>query len=385
MSPELHARVQKRFLAGQAVIETIHVEFRNGSTLVAEADMTYFARRSDALRTEGIAAAKVNSLYELKLTSSAELIAGVRALESGGLFEDPFAEKMAGQHGMATALRFCGRTPQLGGMVAARTWHGDAVVGNFLAGGGRDIILLGVGWDMRAFRLSLPGGCRVFELDFPTTLAERTRRIEQCKLQEQPGVDRIQIPIDVRTMPLAPVMAGHLEPGRPVLILWEGMSMYFKADEVKRVLEGMKEVLTHPESLLWVDLVDEKAILAPADVSESVANFMRGMQILGEPFTFGPSSAKDFLNSAGYHCLEQAPSDICLSRRKDPVYSVYSFCVASASAGQPRTFKPSRFVNKPKPRRATRVSLPEGLAPPHTSQTTQDEADPISPTRRLPR
>src|SRR6185369_7868536 len=144
------------------------------------------------------------------LTSSAELIAGVRARENGKIYRDDHAESMAGPHGMALATRFCERSPQLGGMVAARTWHLDTALGNFVASGGRDIVIVGVGWDMRAFRLPLSAGTRVFELDFPTTLIERTRRLSALGISDQPGVKRIQIPIDVRTMSLAPVLAEHI-------------------------------------------------------------------------------------------------------------------------------------------------------------------------------
>ena len=92
--------------------------------LVAEGRATYFARQSDRLRTDGVDVDKVNTLYDVKLTSSAELIAGLRAQASDGLFQDPYAERMAGQRGMALAKRFCERSPQLGGMVAVV--HADA-------------------------------------------------------------------------------------------------------------------------------------------------------------------------------------------------------------------------------------------------------------------
>ncbi|HEY2760613.1 MAG TPA: SAM-dependent methyltransferase, partial [Pirellulales bacterium] len=284
----------------------------------------------DRLRTEGISTARVNSLYELKLTSSAELIAGVRACENGRLFEDNYAEQMAGQHGVAMARRFCQRSPQLGGMVAARTWHLDSTLNNYVASGGRDIVIVGVGWDMRPFRLPLPSGTRVYELDFPTTLAERARRLGQLEISEQPGVIRYQIPIDVRSMALAPTLAEHLEENAGALVIWEGMSMYFQEAEVRKILAGMMPILRRPNSLLWVDLVDRQAIDHPEQFPDSVRNFMRGMQILGEPFTFGPADVGEFMNSAALEPLEVIPSDICFFGEKDPVYSIYKFCVASA-------------------------------------------------------
>jgi len=350
VDPAVRNRVQNRFAGGQAVIEALKIEFRNGDVMVAEASLTYFARQSDKLRAEGISTAKVNSLYELKLTSSAELIAGVRARENGKIYRDDHAEDMAGPHGMALATRFCERSPQLGGMVAARTWHLDTALANYVASGGRDIAIVGVGWDMRAFRLPLPAGTRVFELDFPTTLTERARRLANLGIVDQPGVQRIQIPIDVRTMPLAPVLSEHIISETPLFVAWEGMNMYLQEDEVQRVLEGMLPLMRHPDSLLWVDVVDHDAVVHPENFSESVRNFMRGMQILGEPFTFGPASVEEFLRKAGLRSLEIVPSDVCLGGTKDPVYDIYKFCVAAtantATRVDPLTFRKTRIDKK---------------------------------------
>lgn len=346
IEPDAHERISKRFLSGKTVIESITIQYRNGEELVGEGVLTYFARQSEMLRATGISADKVNALFELKLTSSAELIAGVRAIQHGHLIQDPFAEHMAGQHGMALAKRFCERTPQLGGMVAARTLHLDHALMNFVNSGGRNIVIVGVGWDMRPFRLPLPEGTNIFELDFPTTLAARRNRLDELHVHESPGISRCNIPIDVRTMPLAPALAEHLNFDEPVFIAWEGMNMYFQEEEVRSVLKGMLPVLRNPNSLLWVDLVDREAVMHPEKYPESVQNFMRGMQILGEPFTFGPESPADLMESAGLRGLEVVPSDACLRGKKDPVFSVYKFCIAaarSANGDVPTTFRKTRI------------------------------------------
>lgn len=332
VDPARHARLVRRFLSGKPLIESVPVYFKNGDTVVGEATLTYFARQSEKLRSEGVSGDKVNILYELKLTSSAELIAGVRAQESGTLFDDPYAAEMAGEHGVALATRFCERSPQLGGMVAARTRHLDDQIGQFLAAGGRDVVLLGVGWDMRPFRLPLPEGTRIFELDFPTTLAERGRRIKELGLKEPPGVTRVELPIDLRTMSLASVLEDHADAEKPLLIAWEGMSMYFQEEEINTILDGMTPLLKHPESLLWVDLVDREAVEHPEKFPSEVQEFMRGMQILGEPFTFGVDSVEEFMAENGFRCREAVSSDVFLDDNRDPVYSAYQFCVASAAS-----------------------------------------------------
>jgi O-methyltransferase involved in polyketide biosynthesis/acyl-coenzyme A thioesterase PaaI-like protein len=365
VEPEKRARIQRRFLEGKPVLESVVVHFRNGSVDVAEATLTYYARQSERLRSDGAANGKMNTLYQLKLTSSAEMIAGVRARESGKLFNDPYAAQMAGQHGIATATRFCERMPQLGGMVAARTAHLDGEIMEFVSQGGRDLVIVGVGWDMRPFRLRLPAGTRVYELDYPSTLAERRRRIAELQMAPPPGVERLEIGIDLRTTPLCAALAGSdetgtgsrtdnengrnldlanvpepalaeplresIDPRRPIFIAWEGMSMYFEEPEIRRILDGMSPLMEHPESRLWVDLVDRKAVDSPELCPREVQAFMHGMQLLGEPFTFGTDCVDEFMAQSGFDCREVTVSDLFFEGSKDPVFSLYRFCVASRS------------------------------------------------------
>jgi methyltransferase (TIGR00027 family) len=337
IDPQRHTRIRKRFAAGKPVFETIDIEFRNGDLTVAKAKTTCFARQSRHLRSVGVDADRVHALYELKLTSSAELIAGVRARENGELFNDPYAEAMAGQHGVALAARFCQRSPQLGGMVAARTWHLDSHLSHFLAAGGRNIVLLGVGWDMRAFRLNLPAGTRVFELDLPPVLAERQRRLTELSIANPPGVTRTDVPIDLSTMPLASVMREYLPSDENVFVAWEGMSMYFEEDEAHRILRGMAPMFAHPDSRLWCDVIRRDAIERPQSHGTSVAEFMRGMQILGEPFRFGVDHVEDYMQANGFRCLNAVMSDVCLPDKDDPVYSIYEFCIAAGAPARVET------------------------------------------------
>ncbi len=335
IAPDRRARLQRRFLQGKPVVERIRVRAANGDVEVAEATLTYFTRQSEVLRSGEVAPEKINVLYQLQLTSSAEMIAGVRARGFGRLFQDPYSARMAGQHGTALAARFCEKLPQLAGMVAARTRHLDAQVKKFAASGGRQLVLLGVGWDMRPFRLRLPEGMRVYELDFPTTLLERRRRLAELQVEQPPGVTRIQVPVNLRTTPLASALEDHVDPKSPVFVAWEGMSMYFQEDEVRNVLRGMAPLFEHPASLLWVDLADGEAVTTPQAFPGEVQQFMRGMQILGEPFTFGTGSVEAFMAGNGFRCHDVVPSDVFLKGNTDPVYSLYRFCLASRGAGVP--------------------------------------------------
>ena len=98
---------------------------------------------------------------------------------------------------------------------------------------------------------------------------------------------------------------------------------------------------------------------------------MRGMQILGEPFTFGPESVTDFMRSSGLRSLEVVPSDVCLRGRKDPVYAIYKFCVASADlsaeTGLPSTFAKTRVDRKSRPKVRPHHQAPTAHESPRTA------------------
>jgi O-methyltransferase involved in polyketide biosynthesis len=149
-------------------------------------------------------------------------------------------------------------------------------------------------------------------------------------VRDSAGGKRIQVPIDLRGTTVSTVLKDRIDFTVPIFIAWEGMSMYFDEAGVRSVLDGMAPLLGNPQSRLWADFVSKQAIVN-SSIFREVEAFMRGMQLLGEPFVFGTDSLKAFMESNNFTCIEIAPSSRLLSDRVDPVYSVYSFCVASAA------------------------------------------------------
>jgi methyltransferase (TIGR00027 family) len=97
-------------------------------------------------------------------------IAAARALETARpdrLFNDPWAELLAGESGKAS-LEAADYNPFL----PVRTrYFDDRILG--AARMGSQIVLLGAGLDTRAFRLTLPVSCTVFEIDHAEAFAEK--------------------------------------------------------------------------------------------------------------------------------------------------------------------------------------------------------------------
>ncbi|MCZ9882300.1 class I SAM-dependent methyltransferase [Arthrobacter sp. B2a2-09] len=97
-------------------------------------------------------------------------IAAARALETARpdrLFNDPWAELLAGESGKAT-LEAADYNPFL----PVRTrYFDDRILG--AAQKHSQIVLLGAGLDTRAFRLPFPGSCTVFEIDYAEAFTEK--------------------------------------------------------------------------------------------------------------------------------------------------------------------------------------------------------------------
>src|SRR5208282_2568410 len=127
-----------------------------------------------------------------------------RAVESGRpaarrLIEDPYASAFLG--GGLRWLAAAGRVPLARGLVArlidrrapgprvsavVRTRLIDDAVTDALAAGATQVILLGAGYDSRAYRIDAIRTTRVFEVDHPTTQAVKRRRIDAV-LASLPG------------------------------------------------------------------------------------------------------------------------------------------------------------------------------------------------------
>ncbi|GAA3048961.1 hypothetical protein GCM10020000_31750 [Streptomyces olivoverticillatus] len=102
---------------------------------------------------------------------TARLTAALRARESARpdrLFDDPLAASLAGDTGRALLDEF-GDVPA----IAVRTrFYDDALTRLCTADDGpRQLVLVAAGMDSRAYRLDLPVGTTVFELDRPELLA----------------------------------------------------------------------------------------------------------------------------------------------------------------------------------------------------------------------
>jgi methyltransferase (TIGR00027 family) len=184
--------------------------------------------------------------------------------------------------------------------VVARTRLIDQMVLRELGQVGQ-VLILGAGFDTRAFRLPGMDRVRVFELDHPATQAAKRRALRR------PGPP-------IAHVTFIPVVFGTDDPGHalaasrfatevPTLVLWEGVTNYLDAEAVDATFRLLASALA-PGSLVvftYVDagILDGSAVFAGADTT------MQAVRRVGEPFTFGfvPSQLPGYLAERGFELL----------------------------------------------------------------------------------
>lgn len=110
------------------------------------------------------------------------------------------------------------------------------------------VILIGAGFDSRAYRLN---GGRWIELDEPQIISYKNERlpIERCKNKLQ------RIPVDFETEYLTD-KSQQFATNQPVIVIFEGVFIYLPESVIKQTLQTLHGLF--PEHKLVCDLMTEK-------------------------------------------------------------------------------------------------------------------------------
>jgi methyltransferase (TIGR00027 family) len=161
-------------------------------------------------------------------------IAAIRAEETARpdrLFADPLAGAFVAAAGWAPRRVAPGdrRAAVLRFWVVARTVFLDELLASACADGCRQVVLLGAGFDTRAFRLSWPPGVRFFELDRADVLDSKARVLTEQAARA--GCERVPVVCDLREDWPGALLAAGFEPDRPAVWIAEGLLVYLTAAE----------------------------------------------------------------------------------------------------------------------------------------------------------
>jgi methyltransferase (TIGR00027 family) len=174
----------------------------------------------------------------------------------------------------------------------------DDAVRAFAATGGRQVVVLGAGYDCRALRLPELAEAAVYEVDHPATQGHKLATLAQLGVTTPAHT----LAWDFETQPLddlpgALAELGH-EPGAPTLTIWEGVTMYLTEGAIDASLHAIAS-WSAPGSALAIDYLPKSRMTAHSLATRVVSAMV---QRLGEPFKFGwdPEALPGYLEARGF-------------------------------------------------------------------------------------
>jgi methyltransferase (TIGR00027 family) len=174
-------------------------------------------------------------------------IAIVRAIESekpaaDRICYDPYARQFVSGF-LFHFVRFFDRLgyserkgPGVMGFLTARERHIDEYLNTCLANGVQQVVILGAGYDARAYRFEeFKHGVKVFEVDHPATQQAKLKRL--AKIFGEVPAHVTYIPIDFNTQTLEQRLpeCGYDEHAR-TLFIWQGVTQYLSLEAVDSTL-----------------------------------------------------------------------------------------------------------------------------------------------------
>ncbi len=175
-----------------------------------------------------------------------------------------------------------------------------------LDGGADQVVLLGAGYDTRAYRFAdRLDGRPVYEVDLaPISRAKATKIARHA--DEFPAANVVRVEIDFESQTLGDVLGdAGFAVGASTFFTWEGVPMYLTRAAVKATLAAVHAMSGRGSKLahdMWF-LVDD-----PGPMGTARRVVPSALSLIGEPVTFAvhPEDYECFLDQRGFHIVDLA-------------------------------------------------------------------------------
>jgi methyltransferase (TIGR00027 family) len=192
--------------------------------------------------------------------------------------------------------------PQFAGFfyVNARTAHIDAALLRAAREGATQVVVLGAGFDSRAYRFAASQPqLRFFEVDLPDTLAAKKQRVQALLGALPRHVHYAEIDFDHQRIEDVLPAAGYGARARTLFIL-EGVSMYIGAEGTASMLRFIARH-SAPGSRVVFDYAIRGAVEGPRDRLFGMTEAYEALRARGEPMVTGwtPAEAAALVVASG--------------------------------------------------------------------------------------
>jgi methyltransferase (TIGR00027 family) len=255
-------------------------------------------------------------------SATAQAVTLYRALElrrpvAQRIVSDPFAPLFltAGTRALlrplalATPLRDLAAQHDLGGLstyVLCRHRFIDAHLLRALDDGTEQVLILGAGYDSRAYRFAAQlAGRPVYEVDLPPLSQRKAAIVAAHPAQFRVGsITRVEI--DFRTQTLTERLdAAGFARGKRTFVVWEGVAPYLDSAAVDATLSALGS-LCGAGSTLALDLWDGTG--GPGPLAPLRRLGAQAIALIGEPVTFGvaPTAVSELLGAHRFGVIDLA-------------------------------------------------------------------------------
>jgi methyltransferase (TIGR00027 family) len=151
-----------------------------------------------------------------------------------------------------TKDRLEGFLPGLNAYMIARTAYFDGLFLKALKDSIPQIVLLGAGYDTRAYRYAkFNQGTRIFELDIAPTQNRKSKCLKKARINVPQEVKLVPIDFNRESLKEVLEIAGY-DDRQKTLFIWEGVSYYLEAESVDATLAFVHQA-GHPDSAIALD------------------------------------------------------------------------------------------------------------------------------------
>jgi methyltransferase (TIGR00027 family) len=203
-------------------------------------------------------------------------------------------------------------------MVAARTVHFDSVIARAIEHVDQ-FVLMGAGYDTRAYGDLAASGVTVFEVDQAIVQEHKRSMIAAAGIRCE-NVTFVSVDFSVDNL-FSKLAASGFDMSRKTLFLWEGVSLYLSAEQVAETLTLMKQS-AESGSVLVADLYADRLVrtLGKANLNERVLEMTSETLDFSLPFaTNWQQVLADFVTSQS---LQQGETHFLGSSNKAGPYAV---------------------------------------------------------------
>lgn len=225
------------------------------------------------------------------VSDTARWVAYFRAQESlraDALFRDPYAKRLAGERGFEIAKSLTDGNKHEWAWVA-RTYLFDRFLLSEIHQGADMVVNLAAGLDARPYRMQLPAGLRWLEVDLPEIISYK----QEVLANEKPQCDLERIALDLsQEVPRRALFTELSQRGKNIVVMSEGLLIYFTAEEVASLAKDLGAVLQFRS---WI--ID---LASPGQLKLMQQTMGKQLSEAGAPFKFAPAEGADFFKQYGW-------------------------------------------------------------------------------------